>query len=136
MPRADPSPNRRLAFALIVIESPTKPFSSSFAFTQPLRFLVFTAAACFVVLTHAQLADSPDAQHVAFPDTRLKVSGLAWFDEDKPGVAPFARSIEGIVPPPVWSLAQQPSGGRIRFKTDSTKIAIASRTPTPRRCTT
>ena len=28
--------------------------------------------------------ESADSQHVAFPDDRVVVSGLAWFNEDKP----------------------------------------------------
>ena len=95
-----------------------------------LRLSVFLIAASFCFgLVHAQLVDSSDAQHIAFPDARLKVSGLAWFDEDQSVLRRLPARLKDTLRPPVWSLAQQPSGGRIRFKTDSTKIAIVAQNP-------
>ena len=78
---------------------------------------------------NGQLVDSPDAQHISFPDARLKVSGLAWFDADKPELRRLPARLKDTFRPPVWSLAQQPSGGRIRFKTDSGKITIVAQNP-------
>ena len=94
---------------------------------QLLRGVVWLCAAsfCYTVVP-AQLPDWPDAQHIAFPDARLKISGLAWFDEDKPELRRLPARLRETFRPPVWSLAQQPSGGRIRFKTDSTKIGIVA----------
>lgn len=80
-------------------------------------------------LVHAQLADSPDALRIAFPDARLTVSGLAWFGEDTPALRRLPERLKDTFRAPVWSLAQQPSGGRIRFRTDSTKIAIVAQNP-------
>ena len=77
----------------------------------------------------AQLADSLDAQHITFPDARLKISGLAWFDEDKPVLRRLPSRLKNTFRSPVWSLAQQPSGGRIRFRSDSRRIAIEARNP-------
>jgi len=34
----------------------------------------------------AGLVDSTNAQHIPFPDARLAVSGLPWFEEDKPAL--------------------------------------------------
>jgi hypothetical protein len=78
---------------------------------------------------NGQPVDSPDARHIIFPDARLKVSGLAWFDEDKPELRRLPARLKDTFRPPVWSLAQQPSGGRIRFKTDSSKITIVAQNP-------
>lgn len=100
-----------------------------------MRFLLpaFLIAASFCSnILYAQLADSTEAQHVAFPDARLKVYGLPWFDEDKPELLRLPARMRETLRPPVWSLAQQPSGGRIRFKTDSTKIAIVAQNPDTR----
>ncbi len=77
----------------------------------------------------ADLMDSTNSQHVSFPDARLTVNGLAWFDEDKPTLRRLPVRLKESFRPPVWSLAQQPSGGRIRFKTDSTKVAIRAQNP-------
>jgi len=63
-------------------------------------------------------------QWIDFPDPRLPVSGLPWFQENCPELWRLPKRIKGDVRPPVWELAQQPSGGRIRFSTDATSIAI------------
>ena len=77
----------------------------------------------------AQLTESPNAQHIRLPDARLTVSGLAWFDEDKPVLRRLPARLKDTFRSPVWSLAQQPSGGRIRFNTDSRKIAVEAQNP-------
>jgi hypothetical protein len=92
------------------------------------RILLIAASLCFGLL-RAQLVDSTEAQQIAFPDARLKVYGLPWFEEDKPELRRLPARLKETLPPPVWALAQQPSGGRIRFRTDSTKIAIVARNP-------
>jgi lysophospholipase L1-like esterase len=73
--------------------------------------------------------DSPDSQHVAFPDARLVVNGLNWFEEDKPVLRRLPARLKDSFRPAVWNLAQQPSGGRIRFKTDSSRIGIVAANP-------
>lgn len=108
-----------------------KPLSHSIPLTkQLLQGVVWLCAAsfCYTALP-AQLPDWPGAQHIAFPDARLKINGLAWFDEDKPELRRLPARLKDTFRPPVWSLAQQPSGGRIRFKTDSTKIGIVAQNP-------
>ena len=77
----------------------------------------------------ATLTDSAEAQHINFPDPRLTVNGLAWFDEDKPVLRRLPIRLKDSFRSAVWSLAQQPSGGRIRFKTDSGRIAIRAQNP-------
>src|ERR1041385_6672304 len=83
----------------------------------------------FPAQTPGGLADSADAQHINFPDARLTVNGLAWFEEDKPVLRRFPIRLKDSFRSAVWSLAQQPSGGRIRFKTDSGRIAIRAQNP-------
>ena len=75
------------------------------------------------------LADSAEAQHISFPDARLAVTGLAWFEEDKPALRRLPLRLKDSFRAPVWNLGQQPSGGRIRFKTDSGRIAIRAQNP-------
>lgn len=101
-----------------------KPFSF---FRSP--FASILAVVLFSRVAHAQLAEASDTQHIAFPDARLVVSGLPWFDEDKPVLRRLPARLKDTFRPPVWSLAQQPSGGRIRFRTDSPKIAIDAQNP-------
>ena len=71
----------------------------------------------------------PDRQRIAFPDERLAVHGLPWFNEDTPILRRLPSRLKDSFRPPVWNLAQQPSGGRIRFRTDSTTVGIVAENP-------
>jgi hypothetical protein len=73
--------------------------------------------------------ESADSQHVAFPDDRLAVNGLAWFQEDKPLLRRLPARLKDSFRKEVWSLAQHPSGGRIRFRTDSSRVGIVAANP-------
>ncbi len=68
-------------------------------------------------------------QHVSFPDPRLAVHGLPWFQEDQPALRRLPSRLKESFRPPVWSLAQSPSGGRIRFQTDSTSLGVEAENP-------
>jgi hypothetical protein len=72
---------------------------------------------------------APERQHITFPDARLQVCGLPWFEEDKPVLRRLPERMKEELVPRVWELAQQPSGGRIRFRTDSTRIGISAKNP-------
>src|SRR5437870_1120086 len=93
--------------------------------------MLFTAFCCgaFAAQAAGGLTDSADAQHISFPDARLAVSGLAWYEEDKPALRRLPLRLKDSFRAPVWSLGQQPSGGRIRFKTDSGRVAIRAQNP-------
>ena len=77
----------------------------------------------------AQRADGPPVLRIAFPDPRLAVYGLPWFNEDKPVLRRLPARLKDTFRPPVWGLAQSPSGGRIRFRTDSVRITISAQNP-------
>src|SRR5207248_2105461 len=68
-------------------------------------------------------------QSIVFPDARLAVHGLPWFNEDSPVLRRLPLRLNERFRPAVWNLAQQPSGGRIRFRTDSTKIGLIAENP-------
>src|SRR5205823_13521680 len=70
----------------------------------------------------ANAEQMPVHQRIAFPDVRLEVFGLPWFSEDKPALRRLPLRLKDRFRSPVWDLAQDPSGGRIRFRTDSTTI--------------
>lgn len=57
------------------------------------------------------------------------VNGLAWLSEEAPVLRRLPARLKGSFRDPVWDLAQSPSGGRIRFRTDSTRLAIAAQNP-------
>jgi hypothetical protein len=77
----------------------------------------------------AGAAESDSRQSIAFPDSRLAVHGLPWFSEDTPVLSRLPARLKETFRPPVWSLAQHPSGGRIRFRTDSTTVGIVAQNP-------
>jgi lysophospholipase L1-like esterase len=66
---------------------------------------------------------------IDFPDDRLKVHGLYWFDEDKPVVRRLPQRLKDTFREVVWNLAQDPAGGRIRFSTDSEIVGIRAKVP-------
>lgn len=72
---------------------------------------------------------APDRQRIPFPDDRLAVHGLPWFEEDKPALRRLPARLQSQFRPAVWELAQQPSGGRIRFRTDSTTVGLVAQNP-------
>lgn len=65
-------------------------------------------------------------QRISFPDPRLAVYGLPWFSEDAPIPRRLPLRLKDRFRLPVWSLAQAPSGGRIRFRTDSTTVGLVA----------
>lgn len=95
------------------------------------------AAALFLLawrplLAQSSFVDSPDSQHVAFPDPRITVSGLYWFEEEKPVLRRLPVRLMESLTDDVWGLAQQPSGGRLRFRTDSARIGVLASNPNVR----
>lgn len=87
--------------------------------------LALIAMACYA----SGAEPTTERQHLAFPDSRLEVFGLPWFNEDKPALRRLPLRLKDRFRPPVWNLAQDPSGGRIRFRTDSTTIGLLAENP-------
>lgn len=63
---------------------------------------------------------------IAFPDDRLPVFGLPWFAEEKPALRRLPTRLKESFRKPVWDLAHHPSGGRIRFRTDSLRVGLTA----------
>lgn len=63
-------------------------------------------------------------QWIDFPDERLTVNGFAWWEETKPVLRRLPERMKSAMPEHIWKLAHDPSGGRIRFSTDSSELAI------------
>ena len=85
---------------------------------------------CAPIGSSGALADeTPMRQRIALPDTRLTVNGLPWFEEDRPVLRRLPERLKERFRLPVWSLAQDPSGGRIRFRTDSTIVGVVAENP-------
>ena len=88
--------------------------------------------ACLFLGVNAACGAASEAvsrQRLSFPDPRLQVCGLPWFNEDQPVLRRLPQRMREQLRPPVWELAQQPSGGRIRFRTDSTTVGLIAENP-------
>ncbi|MEA3400983.1 MAG: SGNH/GDSL hydrolase family protein [Armatimonadota bacterium] len=68
-------------------------------------------------------------QWIEFPDSRLVVNGLPWWEETRPKLIRLPERYRDRVREPVWNLAHSPSGARIRFATDSTALSIRAHFP-------
>lgn len=66
---------------------------------------------------------------IPFPDARLSVHGLPWLHEQSSNLFRLPIRKKESFRPAVWSLAEHPSGGRIRFRTDSTELGVNARNP-------
>lgn len=65
-----------------------------------------------------------------FPDDdRFVVNGLGWWQETRPKLQRFPDRMKPRLREAVWGLSLSPSGGRIRFATDSTALGIKARFP-------
>ena len=62
-----------------------------------------------------------------FPDERLTVNGLPWFNEDKPDIYRLPKRLKSTFRNAVWELARNSSGARIRFRTDSSKLTLKAK---------
>jgi len=97
----------------------------------PTVFMGIAIVALSARLGAAELWDDKTAQRFAITDTRMVVSGLAWFSEEKPVLRRLPSRMKDVLPPKVWGLAQSPSGARIRFTTDSATIAVVAQVTAP-----
>jgi hypothetical protein len=77
-----------------------------------------------LLIALALLAQEAELQKIAFPDARVQVHGLGWFAEDTPVLRRLPARLKDGFRKPVWDLAQHPSGGRLRFRTDSLRVGI------------
>lgn len=61
---------------------------------------------------------------ITFPSSRLVLNGLPWFEENGPELYRLPQRMKKAVREAIWELAEMPSGGRIRFKSDTTSLAV------------
>lgn len=68
---------------------------------------------------------------IPLPSSLLEVDGLPWYVENGGEWYRLPVRLMDKYPKSVWNLAKDPSGGRIRFRTDSTSLAVRLEYPHP-----
>jgi hypothetical protein len=63
--------------------------------------------------------------------SKADVAGLPWFQENHGEFWRLPAGAQSTVPKEVWNLALDPTGGRIRFRTDSSTVALRLEWPHP-----
>jgi hypothetical protein len=68
---------------------------------------------------------------IAPTDSRFDIHGAPWLAENKGELIRLPRRLKDEIPQAVWNLGESPSGVRLRFRTDSTSLAIKLSYPSP-----
>lgn len=85
--------------------------------------ILFAAASLF--------GQASELTWLTVPSAPLEIDGLPWQSENGADLIRFPRRLKDDLPEAVWDLAQSPSGGRIRFSTNTTKLVIRLEYPSP-----
>jgi lysophospholipase L1-like esterase len=76
-------------------------------------------------------AEEPPLRWLLLPNPQMEVDGLPWYSENGGELFRLPAKLKDTYRKPVWDLAQSPSGGRIRFRTNSSTLAIRLEYPEP-----
>src|SRR5882672_643206 len=96
---------------------------------------MMTRRFAFCLLSYAALsvvrAEEPPLRWLPLPNPQMEVDGLPWYSENGGELFRLPVKLKDTYRKPVWDLAQSPSGGRIRFRTNSSTLAIRLEYPEP-----
>ena len=70
-------------------------------------------------------------QWMPVTSAKIDVAGLPWFQENHGEFWRLPARSQDTFPKEVWNLSQDPTGGRIRFRTDSSTVALRLEWPHP-----
>lgn len=84
-----------------------------------------------LLLAVSAAAQTPDLAWHSPGESKLEIDGLPWFHENGGELFRLPLRAKDSIATPVWDLAKSPSGGRIRFRTDSNRLAIRLEYPSP-----
>jgi hypothetical protein len=73
----------------------------------------------------------PPERWIQLPSQEVEVDGLPWYAENGGEWFRLPVRLMDTYPKSVWNLAKDPSGGRIRFRTDSSALAVRLEYPSP-----
>jgi len=94
--------------------------------TKPLALSILIAASLCPLA-----AEAAPLHWMPLPSAQFEVDGLPWYSENGGELFRLPFKLKDCYRPPVWDLAHDPSGGRIRFRTNSSVIAIRLEYPGP-----
>ncbi len=63
-------------------------------------------------------------QWLAFPHPQLELRGLPWFEQNAPELWRLPKTSRAQIPVGAWNRAVAPDGGRIRFSSTTSRLAI------------
>ena len=66
----------------------------------------------------------PSPRWIKLPSAQVEIDGLPWYHENNGELYRLPVALKNTYPVKVWNLAKSPSGGRIRFRTNATALAI------------
>ncbi len=76
-------------------------------------------------------AQTPALRWIELPNEQIETDGLPWYAENHGEFFRLPMRLKDTFRPAVWSLSQSPSGGRLRFRTDSTALIVRLEYPAP-----
>ena len=79
----------------------------------------------------ALFAQEAPMRWMQIPNPQMEIDGLPWYGENGGELFRLPAKLKDTYRKPVWDLAQSPSGGRIRFRTNSAVLAIRLEYPGP-----
>lgn len=92
---------------------------------RPASLLLFAASLSMAA------AGQTAPQWIPVSTTGVEIDGLPWFNENGGELYRLPVKRKDSYRQPVWELAKSPSGGRIRFRTNSSSLAIRLEYPEP-----
>lgn len=109
---------------------PSQPLGRSFCYLCYLCCMLRLSSALFVA---AGLVAAQDATLHWMPvrSAKIEVAGLPWFHENHDEFWRLPARSKDAFPKEVWNLSLDPTGGRIRFRTDSSTVALRLEWPYP-----
>ena len=78
----------------------------------------------FGIQTSALVLAAAVLSWIAPNDPRFEIRGLPWIAENKGELIRLPYRLKAELPPAVWTLGESPSGARIRFRSNSTHLAV------------
>lgn len=101
-----------------------------------LRFLVLSFGFFLAASAGASASPAPlpkPSRWINLPSQQIEVDGLPWYAQNHGDLVRLPERLKDTYPKAVWRLAQDTAGGRLRFRTNSTALAIRLEYPGPPR---